>query len=343
MVDLADLKVDPEKVPSAEVKALRQILSEFAGVNPSTVLRPDLGNELNFSALQEAFDELRELVNHLRTLPLDLLTPHLADVAKAQLQNLRPQFQAVQQFSLRTSQRAPTAARDQVANTFVSETRNAISNLLPIIGYLGSFSYASTPSVIQDVTEEAQGAMKEMKRMVAEMEVIVEAARKASADVSVARHAQHFSDEAKKHGGSAGAWLWVVGLSGASTVALAVIQWILVWRHHDAMNASQSAQVIFSKALVFSVIISATVWCGRVYKAYRHNEIVNRHRANALSSFEALAEGTDDAATKNAVLIQATTSIFSPQPSGFSDADSESAGPSQLIELVRNIPPGHTR
>ena len=72
-------------------------------------------------------------------------------------------------------------------------------------------------------------------------------------------------------------------------------------------------------------------------KAQLHNYVVNKHRQNALSTFETFVKSTDDNDTKNAVLIQATRSIFSPQHTGFSAQEGESSTSPAIHEIIRNV------
>ena len=77
-----------------------------------------------------------------------------------------------------------------------------------------------------------------------------------------------------------------------------------------------------------------------MYRAHRHNFVINRHRLNALSTFEAFAKATDDQQIKNAVLLQATQCIFGPQPTGYISGESESEGYPQILEIVRGMGAG---
>src|SRR5205085_68200 len=96
------------------------------------------------------------------------------------------------------------------------------------------------------------------------------------------------------------------------------------------------AQLLAAKVILFSILGSAVVWCGRIYRAHRHNEVVNRHRQNALSSFRTFVESADDA-TRNAVLLEATRAVFSPQHTGYSSTEAEpNAAP--LVEILRTLP-----
>ncbi len=63
--------------------------------------------------------------------------------------------------------------------------------------------------------------------------------------------------------------------------------------------------------------------------------MVNRHRQNALSTFEAFVKAASDDDTKNAVLLRATEAIFSLAPSGYVERQSEGQMTPQVIEVLR--------
>jgi hypothetical protein len=74
-----------------------------------------------------------------------------------------------------------------------------------------------------------------------------------------------------------------------------------------------------------------------MYRSQWHNHVVNKHRQNALSTFETFVKAASDEQTKNAVLIQATQCIFSQQPTGFVAHDSDGAPSPQILEIVRGV------
>ena len=78
----------------------------------------------------------------------------------------------------------------------------------------------------------------------------------------------------------------------------------------------------------------------KIYRAYRHNCTINTHRQNALMTFEMFTNAAKDEQTKNAVLLQATQSIFSPQPTGYLSGDSEQGSNPQILEIIKNIGSG---
>ncbi len=91
------------------------------------------------------------------------------------------------------------------------------------------------------------------------------------------------------------------------------------------------------KLIIFSVLFAALIWVGRIYRAHRHNYIINKHRQNALSTFETFVKAASDEQTKSAVLLQATQCIFSPQHSGYISKESEPSTYPQVLEIIRGI------
>jgi hypothetical protein len=87
---------------------------------------------------------------------------------------------------------------------------------------------------------------------------------------------------------------------------------------------------------MLSVLYFVLVWCVRVFRSHVHNETVNRHRANALRTFSIFVEGASSDQIRDAVLVQASQCIFSPQATGFvSGQESDSAGTPQIFEIIR--------
>ncbi len=81
-------------------------------------------------------------------------------------------------------------------------------------------------------------------------------------------------------------------------------------------------------------------WSARNHRAHVHNSIVNRHRQNALNTFETFVKASSDKDTKDAVLLQATKSIFDEQSSGYLSSDSEQLPSNLIVEVLRRATGG---
>jgi hypothetical protein len=85
-------------------------------------------------------------------------------------------------------------------------------------------------------------------------------------------------------------------------------------------------------------MLTGTLWCGKCYKALTHLVIVNRHRALGLRTLQAFANAAADAQTKDAVLLEATRSIFGNVPTGYVDVANVDSD-HKVVEIVRSVMP----
>ncbi|GAB1402311.1 hypothetical protein MASR1M68_12220 [Elusimicrobiota bacterium] len=70
-------------------------------------------------------------------------------------------------------------------------------------------------------------------------------------------------------------------------------------------------QFTFSKIIIFSSLFFLLTLAFKSYKASKHNEILNKHRQNAITTFEKFVKSANDDKTKNAVLLQTVNAICS--------------------------------
>ena len=181
-------------------------------------------------------------------------------------------------------------------------------------------------------------AIRDLGEKVTEGEQLLEQMRGLSAEAGVSHHARVFGDAAMEH--DQGKRRWLLATGGAAVLALAFAGWLVLDPPVGEGDFETIIPLITGRLVAFGILSYALVWCGRMYRAHAHNYIINTHRRNALRSFLAFVGGTEEPATKNAVLIQSTHSVFSHRPSGFGPQDSDAPPSSHLLELTRNITHG---
>jgi hypothetical protein len=161
----------------------------------------------------------------------------------------------------------------------------------------------------------------------------VRAAKEASASVGVAHFTADFSTEAEALKETADKWLIATGALGAVTVVASAI---ILGLYSDG----QTEKIIAAAVPKFAILVfffTATLWCGRIYKALMHQSVINRHRANALKTFQAFVKASNDEKIRDAVLLETTRSIFSISPSGYIDAKADHTdNPTTVLEFVRD-------
>ncbi len=127
-------------------------------------------------------------------------------------------------------------------------------------------------------------------------------------------HATNFSDLKK----------WHNRFAALSLVASGVLMYcIFIALQSLAATPASSLPLLISKLSLPVVLLAALLVTLKLFSAERHNALVNEQRSTALKTFHAFIDGAYTEATKDAVLIQTTSAIFGPQPTGYLKAPVE--------------------
>ena len=124
-----------------------------------------------------------------------------------------------------------------------------------------------------------------------------------------------------------------------SVLSTAAVLWLLFSRF-PVESTGEIVRGIGGRFAVLTLLAFALGFTVRQYTSSKHNETVNTHRQNALLTFETFVSAADDQDTKDAVLLEATRSIFAPQSSGFLRSGREPDSPSTMVEVIRRIGSG---
>ena len=113
----------------------------------------------------------------------------------------------------------------------------------------------------------------------------------------------------------------------------------LVWAHHgSAPSGVLAAQDIAAKLIILSVLVTASTWCGRNYRALKHLSVLNRHKALSLRTMQAFVAAAGDDSTKSAVLLETTRTIFSAGVTGYIDTkDGGDESTLKVVEIAKTL------
>jgi hypothetical protein len=161
------------------------------------------------------------------------------------------------------------------------------------------------------------------------------AIQSAAAETGASKHANEFGTLADSHRRFAYGWLAATALVGALTF---FVVYRLVAKEQLADDARNGviARFVILRATVFALLSYMTVWTSRNYRAHRHLDVLNRHRAKALATFETFASSAKDEATKNAVLLETTRCIFNAGATAYA-ADESEGSTVPIIEIVKSF------
>lgn len=318
------------------------------------ISRTDWG-VVNFKAAEIEINQVFETLNVLKELPLGQLPKTTFERLQNNLIELNQLFVAINNFDINQPNHIST--RDNLATEIKQKGEAFYFNIavwIPYLVYLkGDYqrilddmntSLVNTKNLMLDVKSTSEKLIEESKKeseqTKKEIDDILASSRKASAQIGVTVFTTDFSQEATDL--SKNARKWLIATISLALLALggAVYSWFYV-----LPPESTNYQILYklgSKITILAILFTATIWSGRIYKALRHQSAVNRHRALSLNTFQAFTNATTDEGTKNAVLLEATKTIFGTASTGYLDQKDESSESSiKIIEVVKSllIPP----
>jgi hypothetical protein len=332
------MPIGSQKLFDEAKKSLERIQAFEVDALPRTV---ELGSPLSFA---EAVQPARHLVDLFGR----LTSRALEDFPDPTLQQIRDTansaynlFDQVLKFD--ATQANPRDSRQSLINSIQQAYPGTFQALHPFIAYslhrsadfqqLDALARA-TLQTVQDREDVFDGQMKERE---AEADRVLNEIRKVAAEEGVSQQALHFKAESEHHDTKSEEWrkrtvtlAWVLG--GFAVVSLFLHKKPFL----KPENAYDAFQLGLSKVLLFAVITYMLVLSARNFMSHRHNAIVNKHRQNALMTHRALIEGVMDSGVRDAVMVQAASCIFSPQPTGYtgSKSDGDASTPRSIVEIM---------
>jgi hypothetical protein len=291
------------------------------------LLREKLGEALNFVNQAEHLISIKKLYEQVKRSDLSRVPYQpLVDTRNAAEQTLRV-FESLKSFDPARVANAAFDTRRSLENELENAWTTSFQTVAPI---LAAAQVDRTQAEIDFYRTRNADLTTTLQAKVEEAESILNAMRSASSQVGIGTHSQHFQKEAIYHRDQARLW-------AAASAGFAVA--VIAYAHMSTITIGipLAATVLNLSHVVVTVLLTfGVVWCARMFSASRHNFVVNRHRMNALSSFETFVKSASDEQTKNAVLVQATTSIFAPQESGFIKGEQTPYPGSQVIEILKS-------
>lgn len=325
---------------------LRRLAKTFGTADVETFTRPDLAT-LSFEAGKKTFERLVRLGRRISKMDTSVIPDERLGPIRDRLLPVFKVLQDVATFDPEKHRDDAFRVRDELLVEVAKAENTAFDQLGRILvmtdSRLERFDdelREAQERALRDVAVAAAKQKEEADRLLESLRRIEESAKTAAQEVGVARHGAVFAQIAEEHRDAAKQWLWVsIGFAVLTGIAvlLSIGSVFYYSKRLSAFTLPMAAQLAIAKLVGFSILGTATIWSGRMYRAHRHNYVVNRHRQNALNTFETFVESSRDAQTKDAVLLQATQSIFASQSTGYLSDEAEAPTTPQIIEIVRNL------
>lgn len=299
-----------------------------------------------------AFKELKTEFNQMKVLlakldAAELLKIHLPILSELSrdLNNLLTTLKSISKFVV--AQGNAEQEKNQLIYSFNEWFGKILENSIKAFQMLkltsdGKEELSESRSAEQLILE-IKTTQEKLKLAEIEMESALAAVRAKSRDIGIERYSQIFGDESKKNSNTSIVWLFFIALLLITGIFYGYkLNEELTELATDGVNSklldnnNYILQITIIRLLIITIMFYALTICMKNYRAQKHNQVINRHRHNALITFETFSAGATDEGTKNAVLLEATRAIFGNQPTGFGSRDSDVESPtSQVIEILK--------
>lgn len=346
-MDIIELMATPEE--EKRLKEARASLVRVQDFQPSSLVQKEKFGQASF---EEAVGPAARIVELFRQLPasaLELLPMNELHTVRAQADSVYHLFQQILEFDIDVGE--VRNRQTQFIDTLKASFQSHFTQVFPLISY----SVARTVdfnrledqgrAAVQNVRDQTESLMKEIAQQQSEAARILEEVRKTAAERGVSQEAFYFKGEADGHKIAAETWQSytifmsvVVGLYGIATLFIHKIPIL------TPSNTYETAQLIAGKLIVFFVLVYMLSICAKNFLSNRHNEIVNRHRQNALMTYKSLVDAGGTPAARDVILNHAAASVYQLHDTGFTKAvDGGGASSSSIIGLLPKgtIPTGN--
>ena len=306
----------------------KDVLRDIQDFDVTSLARAEeLGTSFNFSSAVPHALKVQEFYGELSYEAVDSLPDGQANIIRDMGKQTYQKWDDIMKFN---PQSDPADERERLINEVEQDYDSIFSPLLPFVSYSASVTVnikqmeSEFRGIVQQSRDDAESHRSIMSQSETEANELLENIRTVSAESGVSQHAIHFKAESDLHGKRARHWkiatfVFIGVLAVYSGLALFKYDWFVP----NSGDIQHEIQLIVGKVLLFAVLSSGAFLSARNFLSHTHNAIVNKHRQNALMTFKALVDASEDESDRDVILTHASACIFSPQNTGYTKSDGQ--------------------
>lgn len=322
---------------------LNEVLKFVGSTDVSQLLQNPKWGAFDFTSCERVLRRIVTVVQLLNKCDLNIIPDQQLNTMRNALSSIREQINEIKEFSVTNGDltQARRVIEEQLEQHCASLV-NTCGLYLPVavLSAVESQRVLSELSGIKTTAEQLlddlEGYSSGKKK---EIDAAIESARQAAGRAGVEVFSRDFEKQADAHIKASYGWLSATALFALLTIGVALLSW---FKYQPSLNTSmEAASWITTKLVVLGILFAAVMWCGRLYKSEKHQAALCLHRQHALTTFQAFVSNARDEATKDAVLLAATQSIFALASPGYLGGDDGSVDNGvKIVELVKAVMPG---
>ena len=323
--------------------ALKTALKALVEINPNGLAREsDLGTKFSFAEGVPYFEKLINLYIELDSVSLDGISYGVLNGAFNGANEVIALFKLISEFDPKQGPN-PNDVRKRYIDSARDQYDSHYGRISPILAFA-----ARKGRDFEEFERKARAALESVSKLTGEISKkgkdfenaagnTLTKLQEAAGKFGVAQHAVNFREQAEEHFKAAQRWFWVTG--GIVILSLIAIWLFFIGPLKPPIKDMTLGEIIYSvtsRLILFSISSFAIYWAAKNHSSHRHNYIVNKHRQNALVTFQTFIEAAgSDQCVKNAVLLQAGQAIYTSQPTGYSESVSGPVGPGNVVEIIK--------
>lgn len=318
-----------------EVKSSLEELSEIDPKNLSR--REELSKNINFSDAVPFFTEMLDVIKELNERDLSRLSTQQLTRIFSACNTLSLIIKKVNDFDLNVN--TPL----DVCSSIIVEIKNTYDTVMDPLLLPLAFT-ATQATDYAKIEREAKGYHTTMKTESEEFsKKLVQyekdankalgAVKEQAAEAGVSSNAHIFLKDSENHKKIAKNWL-ISTIVLTSITVLTAIGFVIISFYYTPASTASAIQYGVSKLILLSTMSFGIYWCAKNYKSTKHNETLNKHRANALMTFRAFVEGSTDIKVREVILLQAAQAAFVNRSTGYENTEKEIPTINPIVEIL---------
>jgi hypothetical protein len=310
----------------------------LAEMQPKDYIRQGpLGDDLNFSDAGSIFERIVNLGKQLLTMNYEMLPQAAIQALNQKLSPIKTKLIEIEAFRATQGE----VVRNQLCDQIYDAYNSFVHTCAGTIGFVARSNEeiqelkSEAQNTVFELKTETQNALKEISTAKKEAKESVDAVKRSAAELGLTAHSVHFVEQAKADGDEAAKWLrWTLITSIAVVGFGFLLATNLLWPISDSAGASEIVRHMLPKLVLLSIGGFGIGFCAKTYSAFKHMQAVNLHRKNALATFQAFAKAAQNEQVQDAILLQASQSIFGPRPTGFLKNEMDGNETKSVFEVI---------
>jgi len=299
------------------------------------------------------FDEITQVLGQLYSTCDDLLNSPIEDLTSSTnrtlddlLRHVMDQLAKINSFRPESAGERTEVIRDKIANDALIVINKFLDNARPWVAYLIT-QRINAPKRLGALEDKAERNSKEFddyfRSKKDEFDRLSSDAREIFGAHGLTLFAGSFDAEAEHQSSSARGWPGVTAPLFALTFTASCLVFYSATDSGTRSGIDGSLLTLARGVPLILVLLTIALWSGKTYRALKHQAAVNRHRFLSIKTFQTFMSAAVDQNIKDAVLLEATKTVFSHTATGYLASGQEGTSTdSRAIEILRSSQPARS-